>query len=153
MFGQQYGYGGYIPPNNMPGMQNRLGVMDNQQQYSRPAMPMQGRIVANIDEAKVAQVPMDGSPIYFPCPCENKIYVKSMNLDGASIFNVYSLETNATNVPQPAQIPASGTMPEAAWKEKVNKLEQRIELLESLIKGAIASVQQQPNANHCDAAE
>lgn len=135
MFGQQYGYGSYMPP----AMQNRT------------VMQMQGRIVSNIDEAKVAQVPMDGSPIYFPCPAEGKIYVKSMDNNGMAVFNVYSLETNATNVPQPAQYPV-GTMPEVAWKEKVNKLEQRIELLESLIKGAIASVQQS-NANISNVAE
>lgn len=135
MFGQQqFGYGGYMAPV----MQSRT-------------LQMQGRIVSNIDEAKVAQVPMDGSPIYFPCPAEGKIYVKSMDTNGMAVFNVYSLETNATNVPQPAQYPAN-TMPEVAWKEKVNKLEQRIELLESLIKGAIASVQQS-NANTGNVAE
>lgn len=99
MFGQQYGYG----PGAVPNQQARLAALQQyqmQQQMAQPMsypqtmmpqMPMQGRMVATIEEAKVAQVPVDGSCIYFPCPSEHKIFVKSMDLNGNAVFETYSL--------------------------------------------------------------
>lgn len=56
-------------------------------QYQRSGI--NGRLVSNIEEAKAAQIDLDGSQWYFPCPSENKIYVKSINMQGIPVFAEY----------------------------------------------------------------
>ena len=126
-------YGQYNPQlamGSMPNMQNRLNNYPYIQQPisppnypSMPAMPLNGRVVASVEEAKVAQVPMDGSAIYFPCPQEGKIFVKSMDLNGMAVFATYSLVNDVQ------------AKPNYANGDEVAALRLRVDELEKMIKG------------------
>ena len=134
MYGQQYGYG----PGIYPDQQSRLAALreyqlQQQMQQSMPypqpvRVPMQGRLVASIEEAKVAQVPPDGSSIYFPCPKEQKIYVKSMDINGNAIFETYTLVRDTDTKPCYAEASA------------LDELKNRVLELENKLKGASENV-------------
>ena len=87
-----------------------------------------GRIVTGIEEARAAQIPLDGTPIYFPSPAENKIYVKYVGMNGTPVFNVYELSVQ-------------GKQPVYADSAVVAALQQRVEQLERLVKGGGSNVQ------------
>lgn len=96
-----YDYNMYRP--NMPIYPQRF------QSYPQPQMQGQmtmnnnilvGRVVTGIDEARAAQVPLDGSPSYFPSMGEGKIYVKYIGMDGLPVFQTFVVE--AQNKPQTA---------------------------------------------------
>ena len=91
-------YGQFQTPYNnpFPNMQNRLNVMD--QKY-RQQMPLSGRIVTGIEEARASQIALDGTPSYFPSPAENKIYVKSLDMSGLPVFLTYKLEMPSQIMP------------------------------------------------------
>lgn len=93
-----------------PAMQQRLQYMQEMQgqaitppqQYNNSpflnmAGGLRGRAVTSIEEARAAQIELDGTIFYFPSLAENKIYTKSVGLDGMPIFNVYSLGTTRDN--------------------------------------------------------
>ena len=78
MYGQYNPYMGATPQ-----MQQRLNYLQQQQQQMyqptmQQPMPMalKGRIVTGMDEAKAAQIDLDGTSTFFPCPAEGKIYEK-----------------------------------------------------------------------------
>lgn len=52
-------------------------------------MAVRGHLVTGIEEARAAQVMLDGTPSYFPSPAEGKIYEKSIDLNGMPVFKVY----------------------------------------------------------------
>lgn len=142
MYGNNYGYNNYAY-GATPDMRRRLEAM--QQQYTMPSnygMQQQsmavGRVVTGIEEARAAQIPLDGTPVYFPSPAENKIYVKYVGMNGAPVFNVYELAVQ-------------GKQPVYADSTVVAALQQRVEQLERLVKGGGGNVQ--PNANVADAAK
>ena len=88
MYGQYNPYMGATPQ-----MQQRLNYLQQQQQQMyqptmQQPMPMalKGRIVTGMDEAKAAQIDLDGTSTFFPCPAEGKIYEKLIGLDGLPIF-------------------------------------------------------------------
>lgn len=119
-----------------PAMQQRLQYMQEMQgqamtppqQYNNsPAFlnmagGLRGRAVTSIEEAKAAQIELDGTIFYFPSLAENKIYTKSVGLDGMPIFNVYSLGTTRDN------------------NLSLESLSKRVELLEDKLKGAVYNV-------------
>lgn len=81
MFGNPYFYGQPV---------SSSGLM-------RPSI--NGRAVTSAEEAKAAQIELDGSLWYFPCPSENKIYVKYINMNGMPVFSQYILtETNTRSI-------------------------------------------------------
>ena len=137
MYGQQY-----FSPGAVPNQQARLAALQQyqmQQQMAQPIYPqpmvpqpmqtlMQGRMVASIEEAKVAQVPVDGSCIYFPCPSEHKIFVKSMDLNGNAVFETYSLVSDTEAKPCYAEVSA------------LEALQTRVLELENRLKGASENV-------------
>lgn len=84
---------------------------------------LNGRLVTGADEARAAQIELDGSMWYFPSPSENKIYVKSINMNGMPVFCEYLL----TNQP--------------------NTIEQRIANLENIVKGLINNGTNSANAD------
>lgn len=93
MYGQYNPYMGATPQ-----MQQRLNYLQQQQQQMyqptmQQPMPMalKGRIVT--DEAKAAQIDLDGTSTFFPCPAEGKIYEKSIDLNGTK--NLFSKSTSA----------------------------------------------------------
>lgn len=135
-----------LPPDPaMLAMQERLKQMQRQQQMYQP-MPqpqynggVKGRMVTSIDEARAAQIDFDGSASYFPCPAERKIYVKSLDLNGNPVFEVYQLMSG--NAQQQSTYVESSAF--AA-------LQQRVEQLEAALKGANNNVQQSNAVNTDD---
>lgn len=127
MYGQYNPYMGATPQ-----MQQRLNYLQQQQQqaYQQPQMfPTQmsgtylkGRVVTGMDEAKAAQIDLDGTSTFFPCPAEGKIYEKLIGLDGLPIFRVY-------------QINNSQKQPAYAEQNIVDKLVERVDRLEKQIGG------------------
>jgi len=103
MFGPQYNpyaYGMASP------YQQRLSQLEQPiyQQPVQQAPPMQqnpqmlkGRVVASVDEARAAQVDLDGSVTYFASPGEGKIYAKSIGMNGLPVFTVYVAQTEQAN--------------------------------------------------------
>ena len=83
---------------------------------------MKGRIVTSMDEAKAAQIDLDGTSTFFPCPAEGKIYEKLIGLDGLPIFRVY-------------QINNSQKQPAYAEQNIVDRLVERVDRLEKQIGG------------------
>ena len=131
-------YGQYGPYNPYAGatqqMQQRLNYLQQQQQqaYLQPQMfPTQmsgtylkGRVVTSVDEAKAAQVDLDGSSTYFPAPAEGKVYEKLIGMDGLPVFRVYTLQEGGAQ-----------KQPVYADNNVVIALQRRIEKLEEQIGG------------------
>ncbi len=135
MNGFNYGYR-HIPNDPMQMMyQQRLQAM--QQQYQQPYGSMQmpqpsglkGRIVTGMEEARAAQIDLDGSVFVFPSLSENKIYTKSIGLDGMPVFEVYMKQAQEQKTPTYAE---SGV---------VAALQQRVEVLENMLRGVTMNVQ------------
>ncbi|MGM9520507.1 MAG: hypothetical protein ACI3WS_07510 [Phascolarctobacterium sp.] len=64
-----------------------------QQQMQMPVNNIvKGRVVTGIEEARAAQVDLDGTPSYFPSLGEGKIYVKYIGMDGLPVFQSFILE-------------------------------------------------------------
>lgn len=94
---------GYYP-------QNYTSVPYQQQRYENNTIPVQnyyqtgnflkGRPVVSLEEARAAQIDLDGSLHIFTDLGNKKIYTKQINLDGTATLNVYSLEeNNVSNTP------------------------------------------------------
>lgn len=60
-------------------------------QSNAPAF-IKGRPVSSLEEARVAQVDLDGSVFIFPDFGNKKIYTKRINADGTASLNTYSLD-------------------------------------------------------------
>ena len=93
-----YDYNPYRPPyNGYPQVQGNY-PQTYPQRY--PQQPMQmpvnnivkGRVVTGIEEARAAQVDLDGTPSYFPSLGEGKIYVKYIGMDGLPVFQSFIVE-------------------------------------------------------------
>ena len=95
---------------------------NNSPAFLNMAGGLRGRVVTSIEEAKAAQIELDGTIFYFPSLAENKIYTKSVGLDGMPIFNVYSLGTTRDN------------------NLSLESLSKRVELLEDKLKEAVYNV-------------
>ena len=138
MKGFNYGYR-HIPSDPMQMMyQQRLQSMQQQiqpQAYGTMPMPsvLKGRLVTGRDEAKAAQIDLDGTPHYFDCPSESTIYKKSIGLDGMPVFEEYKR-----------------VIPQAQPKESdiISALQARIEVLERKLEGVYMNVQS--NATHAN---
>lgn len=107
-----------------------------------PPMGVKGRPVASVDEVKAAQIELDGSMTYFPCPAERAIYTKAIDLNGMPIIQTYKLANNAG--------------PNYATFEQFEQLQERLAAVETTLKGAkrnesyadyASNEQQQSNAN------
>ena len=68
--------------------------------YSTNIMPQQmvpqfikGRPVSSFEEARVAQIDLDGSVFFFPDLGNKKIYTKKINVDGTATVQSFVLET------------------------------------------------------------
>lgn len=115
MYNDFNGYNPYMQPMMM---NNRLP-----NNYNPPMQNvLKGRVVSNIEEARSALIDMDGSITFFPCLSDNCIYTKAIGLDGQAIFKVYRLVENTAAIPEYADM------------STVRSLEERIALLEGVLK-------------------
>lgn len=85
----------YYPP-----PYQRLAQLEAQQQYpsqydmlsQQPQTGyLKGRPVVSMEEARAAQIDLDGSLFVFTDIANNKIYTKQVNLDGIAVLKTYSL--------------------------------------------------------------
>ena len=71
-----------------------------QQQIQMPVNNIvKGRVVTGIEEARAAQVELDGTPSYFPSLGEGKIYVKYIGMDGLPVFQTFIVEQPKPQMP------------------------------------------------------
>lgn len=140
MYGQYNPYMGATPQ-----MQQRLNYLQQQQQQMyqptmQQPMPMalKGRIVTGMDEAKAAQIDLDGTSTFFPCPAEGKIYEKSIDLNGLPVFRVYQL----SNPQEQKQVVY-------AERSCIDNLIQRVDKLEKQLGG----MNHEPDANNGNVTE
>lgn len=111
----------YYNPTNYLGMPGTR--MQTYQQPMMPAMGLKGRQVSSIDEVRAAQIDFDGLINYFPCPAQNAVYAKYIDLNtGSAVVLEYRLQPA-----QPAQQYADAGI--------VQQLAQRIERLEQQLGG------------------
>jgi hypothetical protein len=86
-----------------------------------PTAFLKGRPVSSYEEARVAQVDLDGSIFIFPDLGNNRIYTKRINIDGTAAFHIYTLEE------KPAEtFAASGS---SVSREEFNELKKSVEAL------------------------
>lgn len=83
--------------------------------YMRPEVPaymmpqtaapagLKGRPVSSFEEARVAQIDLDGSISIFPDLGNKKIYTKRINTDGTAAIHTYTLDMEPINE-QPAYV-------------------------------------------------
>ena len=93
-----FDYNPYRPPyNGYPQVQGNY-PQTFPQRYPQQQMQMpvnnivKGRVVTGIEEARAAQVDLDGTPSYFPSLGEGKIYVKYIGMDGLPVFQSFIVE-------------------------------------------------------------
>jgi hypothetical protein len=85
---------GYYPYNYQAAMTNQIRPDVTSYMMPQPAIPayLKGRPVSSLEEARAAQVDLDGSLFVFPDIGNKKIYTKKINLDGTATLNSYSLD-------------------------------------------------------------
>ena len=139
-----YDYNPYRPPyNGYPQVQGNY-PQTYPQRYPQQQMQMpvnnivKGRVVTGIEEARAAQVELDGTPSYFPSLGEGKIYVKYIGMDGLPVFQTFIVEQ-----PKP-QMPGIS----------LESLAQRVQNIENAIQNMNGgAVNVQPNGNDANATE
>ena len=85
---------GYYPYNYQAAIANQMRPDIPSYMMPQPAAPayLKGRPVSSLEEARAAQVDLDGSLFVFPDIGNKKIYTKKINLDGTATINSYSLD-------------------------------------------------------------
>ena len=139
-----YDYNPYRPPyNGYPQVQGNY-PQTYPQRYPQQQMQMpvnnivKGRVVTGIEEARAAQVDLDGTPSYFPSLGEGKIYVKYIGMDGLPVFQTFIVEQ-----PKP-QMPGIS----------LESLAQRVQNIENAIQNMNGgAVNVQSNGNDANATE
>ena len=88
--------------NNYQAQMPQIPAYQQQQFVPQPHMPlmMKGRTVASLDEVKAAQIDLDGSLTYFPCPADNCIYAKAIDMNGMPVIQTYKLSFEKEAVPK-----------------------------------------------------
>lgn len=92
--GQQqfYPYGYNSTPIQMP----RADMSSYMMPQQMAPMYIKGRPVSSFEEARVAQVDLDGSTFIFPDLGNKKIYTKRINADGTATLQSFVLEIEPT---------------------------------------------------------
>ena len=99
---QQNQMGGYYPYGY------HYGVNQIPQELAPYFMPqgvtpaLKGRPVSSFEEARVAQIDLDGSVFIFPDLGNKRIYTKRINNDGTASLNSYVLEERPIEATNPA---------------------------------------------------
>jgi hypothetical protein len=63
-----------------------------------PSAVLKGRPVSSFEEARVAQIDLDGSIFIFPDLGNKRIYTKRINADGTAALHAYTLEEKPVEV-------------------------------------------------------
>jgi hypothetical protein len=113
-----YSYGGY-PAATAPLMRPEIPTYMMSQ--TAPAAFLKGRPVSSYEEARVAQIDLDGSIFVFPDLGNNRIYTKRINIDGTAAFHTYTLEEKPTEAIAASESPVS--------REEFNELKKSVETL------------------------
>lgn len=94
-FPQQPQY--YYQPQFQQRPQMTSQPMQMETQAPIPQNFLKGRPVVSIEEARAAQIDLDGSLHIFTDIGNKKIYTKQINLDGTATLNVYQLIEDTTS--------------------------------------------------------
>ena len=111
-----YPYGGY-PAATTPMMRTELPAYMLPQ--TAPSAVLKGRPVSSFEEARVAQIDLDGSVSIFPDLGNKRIYTKRINVDGTAAINTYTLDEQ----------PIESTSPEYATKEEISELKATLDAI------------------------
>ena len=85
---------GYYPYNYPAAMPNPIhpDIASYMMPQTSVSAFLKGRPVSSLEEARAAQIDLDGSLFVFPDIGNKKIYTKKINLDGTATLNSYSLD-------------------------------------------------------------
>lgn len=119
------------PPGNYTGnyYQQTPNQYENQyQRFTAPINPqsqmfLKGRPVVSLEEARAAQIDLDGSLHVFTDIGNKKIYTKQINLDGTATLNIYSLQEQQSPTEQVEFVT------KAEFNEEMNKMQSLLNLL------------------------
>ena len=117
-----YYTGGYTPQQN-PNTQYDMNYAQRFTSNVQPApVYLKGRPVVSLEEARAAQIDLDGSIHIFTDIGNKKIYTKQINLDGTATLNIYTLqEENPTEQVE--------FVTKAEFNEEMNKMQSLLNLL------------------------
>lgn len=87
---------------------------------------LKGRPVVSIEEARAAQIDLDGSLFVFTDIGNKKIYTKQLTIDGTPAFNTYELVQNVTPEPVPEYVT------KGEFDEVISQLAQMKQLVSTL---------------------
>lgn len=142
MYNTQIPQGGYYSPYYAAnGSYTRPEAPAYMMPQTAPAAIIKGRPVSSFEEARVAQIDLDGSISIFPDLGNKKIYTKRINADGTASLHTYSLDE---------QVPAA--QPEYATKEEFGELKKTLDdilfqISQASTKPASAPTTQKPILN------
>lgn len=90
--GNGYYYNPYMQPSiQQPQYPQRPETSQTAYPLNQGSYLIKGRPVASFEEARAAQIDLDGSLFVFPDIGNKKIYTKQINLDGTASLHIYSL--------------------------------------------------------------
>lgn len=134
---------------NLNGFYSPMAGRTVQQSYpmtqtTYPPM-LKGRQVSNIEEVRAAQIDFDGSATYFPCPAQNTIYAKYIDMNtGSAVVLEYRLQPS-----QPVQLQYADIQSVNMLAERITNVEHMLDKMTGGMKDDAAS---QSNANVSNAA-
>ena len=119
------------PPGNYTGNFYQQTPNQYENQYQRFTAPMnvqsqmflKGRPVVSLEEARAAQIDLDGSLHIFTDIGNKKIYTKQINLDGTATLNIYTLQEQQNPTEQVEFVT------KAEFNEEMNKMQSLLNLL------------------------
>jgi hypothetical protein len=131
-----YPYGGY-PAATAPMMRPELPAYMLPQ--TAPSAVLKGRPVSSFEEARVAQIDLDGSVSIFPDLGNKRIYTKRINVDGTAAISTYTLDE------QPIETATSDYVSKTEFIELKQTLEELISKLNTPSTKPKATTQQPLN--------
>ena len=85
---------------------------------------LKGRPVVSLEEARAAQIDLDGSIHIFTDIGNKKIYTKQINLDGTATLNIYNLQEEDNPAEEQVEF-----VTKAEFNEEMNKIQSLLNLL------------------------
>ena len=126
-----YPYGGYSAAAT-PFMRSELPAYMLPQ--TAPAAVLKGRPVSSFEEARVAQIDLDGSVSIFPDLGNKRIYTKRINVDGTASISTYSLDEQ----------PVEAVAPEYATKAEIADLKATLDTIVEKLQAKTKTTTTQP---------